>query len=46
MGCKIVIYSVLAARAMRQNVIRLPTVTTAATFDHSAANMAPAASFR
>ena len=41
-GWKIVILYVLTAPTMRQNVIRLPIVAC----DSSAANMAPAASFR
>jgi len=42
MGWKVVIYYVLAARTIRENVISLPT---SAFFDFSAANMAPLASF-
>jgi len=42
MGWMIVIYQVLTARSMCQNVIRLPLVAC----DSSAANMAPVASLR
>jgi hypothetical protein len=42
MGWKIIIYNVLAARTIRENVISLPTV---GFVDFSAANMAPVASF-